>query len=98
MGGGAPIGRANLDGTGADQCFIGGADARGGVAVDALGPPPADDLGPPPSTEIRLTKAKLNKKRGSAKLTVKVPGPGKLKLAQTESVKGQKSRPRSRAS
>ena len=31
----------------------------------------------------------MNKKRGSAKLTVNVPGPGELKLAPTGSVKGQ---------
>ena len=35
---------------------------------------------------------KLNKKRGSAKLTVKVAGPGKLKLAKTGSVKGDHER------
>ena len=86
--GGPLIGRSNLDGSSVIQCFITGTDARGGVAVDALGPPP----GPPPSNELRLGKAKLNKKRGSAKLTVKVPGPGKLKLAQTGSVKGQHER------
>jgi hypothetical protein len=84
----ASIGRSNLDGSSVDQCFITGADARGGVAVDALGPP----LGPPPSNELRLGKAKLNKKRGSAKLTVEVPGPGKLKLAQTGSLKAQHER------
>ena len=86
--GGPLIGRSNLDGSSVIQCFITGTDARGGVAVDAVGPPP----GPPPSNEFRLGKAKLNKKRGSAKLTVKVPGPGKLKLAQTGSVKGQHER------
>jgi virginiamycin B lyase len=86
--GGPLIGRANLDGSSVIWCFITGTDARGGVAVDALGPPP----GPPPSNEFRLSKAKLNKKRGSAKLTVKVPGPGKLKLAETGSVKGQHKR------
>ena len=89
----AGIGRANLEGTGVDQCFIRGADAYG-VAVDALGPPPAGDLGPPPSTEIRLTKAKLNKKRGSAKLTVNVPvGPGEIFLAKTNKVQGQHKAP-----
>ena len=35
----------------------------------------------------------MNKKRGSAKLTVNVPvGPGELKLAKTQSVKGQHTR------
>ena len=86
------IGRANLDGTGAEQCFITGTDARGGVAVDALGPPPSSDLGPPPSIELLLSKAKLNKKRGSAKLKVTVPGRGDLRLAKTKNVKGQYKR------
>ena len=87
------IGRANLEGTGVVQCFIRSADAYG-VAVDALGPPPSSDLGPPPSAEIRLGKAKLNKKRGSAKLTVNVPvGPGELFLAKTKKVQGQHKAP-----
>jgi hypothetical protein len=86
------IGRSNLDGSAVDQCFITGPDARGGVAVDALGPPPSSDPGPPPSDEIRLRKAKRNKKRGSAKLTVKVPGPGRLELAKTKDVKGKHKR------
>ena len=55
-----------------------------GVAVDALGPPP--------SSEFSFGKVKANKKRGSAKLTVKVAGPGELKLAKTASVKGQHQR------
>ena len=89
----AGIGRANLEGTGVDQCFIRSADAYG-VAVDALGPPPSSDLGPPPSYEIRLSKTKRNKKRGSAKLTVNVPvGPGELFLAKTKKVQGQHKAP-----
>ena len=55
-----------------------------GVAVDALGPPP--------SSEFSFGKAKVNKKRGSAKLSVTVAGPGELKLAKTASVKGQHER------
>ena len=63
------------------------ADARtgcGGMAVDALGPSP--------SNSFRFGGVKVNKKRGSAKLTVKVPGPGELKLAKTGSVKGKHKR------
>jgi hypothetical protein len=87
------IGRAKLDGTGVDQCFVSAANAYG-VAVDALGPPPSGDPGPPPSYEIRLSKVKLNKKRGLAKLTVNLPvGPGELYLAKTNKVQGQHKGP-----
>ena len=55
-----------------------------GVALDALGPPP--------SNKFSFGGAKANKKRGSAKLTVKVAGPGEVKLAKTGSVKGQRKR------
>ena len=89
--GGRSIGRSNLDGSAVSQCFITGTDTRGGVAVDALGPAPSN-AEPPPSNKIRLGKVKLNKKRGSAKLTVKVAGPGKVKLAKTGSVKGDHER------
>ena len=89
--GGRSIGRSNLDGSAVSQCFITGTDARGGMAVDALGPSPSN-AGPPPSNKIRLGKVKLNKKRGSAKLTVKVAGPGKVKLTKTGSVKGDHER------
>jgi virginiamycin B lyase len=81
------IGRANLDGTGADNRFITGADdstrsrsaGPTGVAVDAL-------------RSFSFGKVKRNKKRGTAKLTVVVPGPGKLRLAQTKQVKRAKKR------
>ena len=80
----AAIGRANLDGTDVAAKLIGVSATPYGVAVDALGPPP--------SSEFSFGKAKVNKKRGSAKLTVKVAGPGELKLAKTASVKGQHER------
>jgi hypothetical protein len=87
------IGRAKLDGTGVDQCFVSDANAYG-LAVDALGPPPSSDPGPPASFEIRLSKAKLNKKRGLAKLTVNLPvGPGELYLEKTNKVQGQHKGP-----
>jgi len=89
----AGIGRSNIDGSGVDQCFIAGADAYG-VAVDPLGPPPSGNPGPSASYEIRLRKAKLDKKRGSAKLTVNVPvGPGELYLAKTKKVQAQHKGP-----
>jgi hypothetical protein len=76
--GGVSIGRSNLDGSAVNQCLIIGTAADTGLAVDALGPPPSS--APAPSNEIRLGKAKLDTKQGTAKLTVKVPGPGDLYL------------------
>jgi hypothetical protein len=85
------IGRAKLDGTEVDLSFITGGGFFGfsDVAVDALrspspSPPP---LAPPPSNEFSFGKLKKNKKRGTAKLTVGVPGPGELDLAKTKRVK-----------
>jgi hypothetical protein len=87
------IGRANLDGTGVDQCFMRSANTYG-VAVDALGPPPSSDPAPPPSYEIGLGKAKRDKKRGLAELTVEVPvGPGELYLDKTNKVQGRHKGP-----
>ena len=76
------IGRATLAGTGADQSFITGAEGPCGVAVDTLGPgptPPAPDA--KPSNEFSFGKAKRNKRNGTAKLEVLVPGTGHLALA-----------------
>ena len=80
------IGRANLDGTGVDINLIDtDNDAVFDVAVDALSAPP--------SNNFRFGGVKVNKRRGSAKLTVNVPvSPGNLELAKTGSVKGQHER------
>ena len=51
--------------------------------------PPAD---PRPRNEFSFGKAKRNKRRGTAKLTVNVPGPGALELAQAKKVKGDQAR------
>jgi hypothetical protein len=79
---GGTIGRANLNGTGIDRNFISTKSPFGstanGVAVDGLGPPP--------SNEFSFARVRKNEKKGTAKLTVKVPGPGTLKLARTENV------------
>jgi arylformamidase len=40
-----------------------------------------------PSNQFGFGKLKLNEKRGTAKLLVKVPGPGELQLAKTKCVK-----------
>ena len=47
---------------------------------------------PEPSNEFSFGKVKKNKKRGTAKLTVIVPGPGGLELAKTKKVKGDEER------
>ncbi len=65
------IGRANLDGTGIDPAFIGGASSPEGLAVDWIANTGAG---------LRIIKVKRNSKKGTAKLTVGVPGPGKLVL------------------
>jgi len=65
------IGRARLNGTGANPGFIAGANTPEGVAVDWILNPGAD---------FRIVKVKRNRRRGTAKVIVKVPGPGELTL------------------
>ena len=55
-------------------------------------PPPEDGTPPPddgllPSNDFSFGKLKRNKKRGTAKLPVEVPGPGEVELAKTKKVK-----------
>ncbi|MGH2991146.1 MAG: choice-of-anchor Q domain-containing protein [Solirubrobacterales bacterium] len=63
------------------------ANAPGGDGADIgafeLQPP----VEPPPSNEFSFGKVKKNKRKGTAKLTVEVPGPGELALARTKRVK-----------
>jgi hypothetical protein len=77
------IGRANLDGTGVDNRFICEAGAPQGLAVDALSAPPQQS----PSNAFSFCEVTMNKKKGTAKLTVNVPGPGKLLLLKRKGVK-----------
>ena len=51
-------------------------------AFEVQAPPPE-----PPSNEFSFGKVKKNKKKGTAKLTVIVPGPGALDLAKTKKLK-----------
>jgi hypothetical protein len=53
------------------------------------GSPPPDDGSPPPdeANDFSFGKVKRNKRKGSAKLTVNVPGGGELELAKTTKVK-----------
>jgi hypothetical protein len=80
------IGRANLDGSGLDQRFAEGARSPCGVAVDSLGPVDAhgEAAAPPPrlpSNVFRLGAVKKNKRRGTARLEILLPGPGTVVLA-----------------
>jgi hypothetical protein len=45
-----------------------------------------------PLRSFSFGKVKRNKEKGTARLAVKVPGPGAVKLAKTESVKRAKKR------
>jgi hypothetical protein len=42
---------------------------------------------PPPANDFGFGKVKKNKRKGTAKLTIKVPGAGELDLAKTKTVK-----------
>jgi Ca2+-binding RTX toxin-like protein len=73
------------------------ADQQG---VDAINPdcetvsfaPQTPDGGTPPSNDFSFGKAKKNKRKGTAILTVSVPGAGDLELAKSEKVKGDDER------
>jgi virginiamycin B lyase len=85
------IGRANLDGSDADRRFISGFFIR-----DFFAPGPPTDVAVDdsrlywtarsPSNEFSFGKVRRNKKRGTARLTVRVPGSGDLELARTKRV------------
>jgi hypothetical protein len=84
---GADIGRANLDGSGVNLSFIRDPTAADpssscGVAVDGLSVP---------AGAFKLGKVKLNKKKGTAILTVPVDWPGRV----TASGKGVRKASRS---
>jgi streptogramin lyase len=51
-------------------------------------PPPNGVPGPPPQNDFEFGKVEKNKKKGTATLTVIVPGAGDLKLAANKKVKG----------
>jgi hypothetical protein len=81
----------------ADGSLYVGTDHATIAPVDFLptepGTPPTDDGSPQPddgspSNEFGFGKLKKNKRKGTAKLTVEVPGPGDLALTETAKVKG----------
>jgi hypothetical protein len=51
-------------------------------------PPPSGNPSSFPSSEFSFGEVRKNKRKGTAKLTVNVPGPGGLDLAMTKKVKG----------
>ena len=56
------------------------------AALEAAGD--SDSLPSPPPKDFSFGKVKRNKRKGTAKLTVRVPGPGGLELAKSKRVKG----------
>jgi hypothetical protein len=69
------------------------ADAPGGDGSDiGAFELQAPSTGGPPSNEFSFGRLKKNKKRGTAKLTVIVPGPGDVELAKTKKVKAKDKR------
>jgi hypothetical protein len=80
------VGRANLDGSGVDQRFAAGAHGPCGVAVDSLGPVAGHVQGGAPSPSLpsnvfRLGQVSKNRKHGTARLELLLPGPGSVVLA-----------------
>jgi glucose/arabinose dehydrogenase len=66
-----------------------GEDADSRIYVASLdGPVYRLTGGAPPSNDFSFGKVKKNKKKGTAKLTVRVPGPGEVELAKTNKVRG----------
>jgi hypothetical protein len=67
-----------------DYPFVGGFDCRGAVYFGEVANDRVERLGEPatkrPPCRMKLGKAKKNKDKGTAKLAVKVPEPGPLKL------------------
>jgi hypothetical protein len=86
---GDTIGRAKLDGTGVNPNFITDTTVNfgSGVAVDRTHIYWTSAGSQAPSNEFSFGKVKKNKRKGTAKLTVAVPGSGELDLAKTKKVK-----------
>jgi Glucose / Sorbosone dehydrogenase len=61
--------------------------AGGPVGCPQPQPPPPPPSEPLPSNDFSFGRLKKNKKKGIAKLTVKLPGSGELQLAKTKKVK-----------
>jgi Ca2+-binding RTX toxin-like protein len=78
------------------------ADAAGIDALtaceDVLSPPTGGGDAGEPDNAFTFGKVKKNKRKGTAKLTVNVPGPGDLELAKSKKMKGAEKRARSEGS
>ncbi|HSC21210.1 MAG TPA: hypothetical protein VLC07_05740, partial [Solirubrobacterales bacterium] len=75
----APTASSGGGGSGGGGGGSGGGGAGGGGSAGTTSTPGAGSSSPP-SNKITFGKLKLNKKKGTATLTVVVPGPGKLTL------------------
>ena len=70
-----------------DFAFIRGIGEPRGLAVDSLGPGGGGGGGGDDANDFSFGKVKKNKRKGTAVLTVNVPGAGELELAKTKKVK-----------
>jgi hypothetical protein len=86
---GGSRGRANLDGTGVNQSLIPDTTVNfgSGVAVDRTHIYWTSAGSQAPSNGFSFGNVKKNNRKGTAKLTVEVPGSGELDLAKTKKVK-----------
>jgi DNA-binding beta-propeller fold protein YncE len=83
-----------------DDPFMATSDCRGAIYVSEFdnqrvqrfgepgtAPPPCRSDDGDPSNEFEFVKVKRNKRKGTAKLIVRVPGPGELDVKRTKKVK-----------
>ncbi|MFL5872034.1 MAG: hypothetical protein ACJ75T_00975 [Solirubrobacterales bacterium] len=93
------LGRANLDGSGAEQRFVAGAEDPCGVAVDQLGGAGGSGQGAAPSSQVSnrfdFGRLRKNRTRGIARLEVILPGPGTVSLRGRRIVAREVSSPAS---
>jgi hypothetical protein len=87
---GGSRGRANLDGTGVNQSFIPDTTVNfgSGVAVDRTHIYWTSAGSQAPSNGFSFGNVKKNNRKGTAKLTLEVPGSGELDLAQDKEGEG----------
>ncbi len=82
---GASADTIEVDAGGSYRCDVSARNAAGSASQ-------ASAVYEIPSNAFKLAKLKRNKRKGTAKLTVKIPGPGKLKLARSKKLRGDRER------